>query len=135
MKAYAWPGNIRELRNVVEYFCYTGHDPITMEDLPPTIFRRIALTPVSRPAAAEQAEAEGFRFILSQLYQASEAHRSIGRERLLQLARESFLPISQQEVRAILSQMAEQGLVRISRGRGGSQLTPKGRQFYETGQI
>ena len=135
LKAYAWPGNIRELRNVVEYFCYTGHDPITMEDLPPTIFRRIAPTSVSRPAAAEQAEAGGFRFILSQLYQASEAHRSIGRERLLQLARESFLPISQQEVRAILSQMAEQGLVRISRGRGGSQLTPKGRQFYETGQI
>ena len=35
LKSYSWPGNIRELRNVVEYFLYTGHDPITMEDLPP----------------------------------------------------------------------------------------------------
>ena len=30
LKSYSWPGNIRELRNVVEYFLYTGHDPITI---------------------------------------------------------------------------------------------------------
>ena len=60
---------------------------------------------------------------------------SIGRERLLQLARDAFVPTSQQEIRSILAQMADQGLVRVSRGRGGSQLTPEGRQLYETGRI
>ena len=56
-------------------------------------------------------------------------------ERLLQLARDAFVPTSQQEIRSILAQMADQGLVRVSRGRGGSQLTPEGRQLYETGRI
>ena len=50
LKSYSWPGNIRELRNVVEYFLYTGHDPITMEDLPPTVFHRA-------PAGADPAVA------------------------------------------------------------------------------
>ena len=54
---------------------------------------------------------------------------------LLQLAREAFLPTSQQEIRSVLAQMAEQGLVRISRGRGGSQLTADGRRLYENGHI
>ena len=76
-----------------------------------------------------------FRFVLEQLYQASEARRPIGRDRLLQLAHESYVPTSQQEIRAVLAQMAEEGLVRVSRGRGGSQLTAEGRRLYETGQI
>ncbi|MCC8027886.1 MAG: sigma 54-interacting transcriptional regulator [Clostridium sp.] len=35
-RRYAWPGNIRELRNLAEYFCFTGSPVITVEDLPPT---------------------------------------------------------------------------------------------------
>ena len=140
LKSYSWPGNIRELRNVVEYFLYTGHDPITMEDLPPTLLLSgDALSrPASAPAAQQDAPAlsmsDSFRFLLAQLYAASEAGTPMGRDKLLQKARESHVPLSQQEVRTILSDMAEQGLARISRGRGGSQLTPKGRELWEIGQ-
>ena len=137
LKSYSWPGNIRELRNVVEYFLYTGHDPITMEDLPPTVFHR-AGKPISEQTGAPAVPpepSEVFRFVLEQLYRASEDRQPIGRERLLQLAREAFLPTSQQEIRSVLAQMAEQGLVRISRGRGGSQLTADGRRLYENGHI
>ena len=135
LKHYAWPGNIRELRNVVEYFLYTGHDPITMEDLPPTVFHRPAPAPPPAVLSSRQPPSDVFRFVLEQLYQASEARRPIGRDRLLQLAHESYVPTSQQEIRAVLAQMAEEGLVRVSRGRGGSQLTAEGRRLYETGQI
>nr|MBP7425915.1 sigma 54-interacting transcriptional regulator [Oscillibacter sp.] len=136
LKSYSWPGNIRELRNVVEYFLYTGHDPITMEDLPPTVFHRAPQAPIRQlPETPQQPSSDVFRFVLEQLYQASEARQPIGRERLLQLARDAFVPTSQQEIRSILAQMADQGLVRVSRGRGGSQLTPEGRQLYETGRI
>ena len=135
LKSYAWPGNIRELRNVVEYFLYTGHDPITVEDLPPTVFRQ-ADRPAPGPVPAElPPDADAFRFVLEQLYLASESHCSLGRDRLLQLAKESFIPTSQQEIRSILSRMAERGLVRVTRGRGGSQLTAEGRRLYETGQF
>ena len=136
LKSYSWPGNIRELRNVVEYFLYTGHDPITMEDLPPTVFHRAPQAPIRQlPETPQQPSSDVFRFVLEQLYQASEARQPIGRERLLQLARDAFVPTSQQEIRSFLAQMADQGLVRVSRGRGGSQLTPEGRQLYETGRI
>ena len=36
LAAYSWPGNIRELHNVAEYFSYTGQQVICPEDLPPT---------------------------------------------------------------------------------------------------
>ena len=132
-RRHAWPGNIRELRNVVEYFIYTGHRDITMDDLPPTLFlsQEPLPAPARSPAPAEVPASDTFLFILSQLYAASEAGAPIGRDKLLQKAREAHVPISQQEVRSILSHMAGQGLARVSRGRGGSQLTPKGRALWE----
>ena len=138
-RRHTWPGNIRELRNVVEYFIYTGHRDITMEDLPPTLF--LSGETVSRPAPAPAAPearspamSDAFQFVLSRLYEASETGTPMGRDKLLQKARESHVPLSQQEVRAILSDMADRGLARVSRGRGGSQLTPKGRELWENGQ-
>ena len=77
---------------------------------------------------------DAFQFVLYQLYEASEGGTPMGRDKLLQKAREAHVPLSQQEVRSILSDMAARGLARVSRGRGGSQLTPKGRALWETGQ-
>ena len=139
-RRHTWPGNIRELRNVVEYFIYTDHRDITMEDLPPTLLlsgdalSRPVPAPAARQNAAAPSMSDSFRFVLAQLYAASEAGTPMGRDKLLQKARESHVPLSQQEVRTILSEMSEQGLARVSRGRGGSQLTPKGRELWEIGQ-
>ena len=125
---------------MVEYFIYTGHRDITMEDLPPTLLlsgdalSRPASAPTARQDAAAPSMSDSFRFVLAQLYAASEAGTPMGRDKLLQKARESHVPLSQQEVRTILTEMAGQGLARVSRGRGGSQLTPKGRELWEIGQ-
>lgn len=157
LKNYSWPGNIRELRNVVEYFIYTGHDDITMEDLPSTVLSHAQpkLRPVLASGKTESestktspdttatpdlpdsfhlpktSQSEVFLFILRELYAASQQDCSIGREKLLLKAQEIHLPTSQQEIRNILSQMAEKGLARVSRGRGGSRLTLEGRRFWE----
>ena len=48
-RRHTWPGNIRELRNVVEYFIYTDHRDITMEDLPPPCCSPGTPSPVRRP--------------------------------------------------------------------------------------
>lgn len=129
-RTYAWPGNIRELRNVAEYFLYTGHDLITLEDLPSTVLGG----GMPCPPPAELSENAGAAFVMEELYQASERGESLGRERLLSAAREAHLPLTQPEVRRILADLAARGLVRVSRGRGGSRLTPLGRQVYENGQ-
>lgn len=135
LRRYSWPGNIRELRNVVEYFIYTGHREITMEDLPPTVFR----SQLSEERMAGQGgraggleQTEPFWFVLGQLYQASQAQEPIGRERILRNAKECHLPLSQQEVRNILSDMAERGLAKVGKGRGGSRLMPEGRRLWES---
>ena len=132
-RRHTWPGNIRELRNVVEYFIYTDHRDITMV-LSGDALSRPASAPTARQAAPAPSMSDSFRFVLAQLYAASEAGTPMGRDKLLQKARESHVPLSQQEIRTILSEMAEQGLARVSRGRGGSQLTPKGRELWEIGQ-
>lgn len=133
-RRHAWPGNIRELRNAVEYFIYTGHEDIDLEDLPPTLFLSggAPLRPAVSQALTEPSDA--FQFVLAQLYAASEAGTSMGRETLLNQAREAHVPLSQREIRDILSDMAARGLVKVSRGRGGSRLTPKGRALWENGQ-
>ncbi len=135
-RGHTWPGNIRELRNAVEYFIYTGHQEIGMEDLPPTLFLsgETGLHPTTSLAPAEADASDSFRFLLSQLYAASETGIPMGRETLLRKAREAHFPLSQREVRDILEDMAAQGLVKVSRGRGGSRLTPKGRTLWENGQ-
>ena len=140
LKGYPWPGNIRELRNVVEYFIYTGHQEITLDDLPPTVLRSRRRPPAPARMVpdgqkdAPPAETDAFWFVLEQLYQASEEHRPMGREKLLQQALACYMPLSQQEVRAVLNAMAERGLARVSKGRGGSQLTPEGRALFESGR-
>ena len=46
---------------------------------------------------------------------------------------DSTVPTDPDELRTMLAEMSRQGLVRVSRGRGGSQLTPEGRKLAENG--
>jgi len=42
LSSYAWPGNIRELVNVIDFACAVASDPeIGVDDLPDQVFRRI----------------------------------------------------------------------------------------------
>lgn len=154
---YSWPGNIRELQNVVEYLSFTGQDEIKVEDLPPTFVRpkqREGLPGETEPGRKEDSRKrgspgccsgiggagaatssevlpEGFWFVLEQLYRASQENRMIGREGVLKAARDSYLPLSQKEIRAVLGFMAERGIAKVSKGRGGSRITPTGRNIWE----
>ena len=68
------------------------------------MFHRAPQAPIRQlPETPQQPSSDVFRFVLEQLYQASEARQPIGRERLLQLARDAFVPTSQQEIRSILA--------------------------------
>lgn len=67
---------------------------------------------------------------LEQLYLASERGTFVGREKILQSAKERYLPASQKQVRDILKELACQGLVVTGRGRGGSRITGRGRSCW-----
>lgn len=69
--------------------------------------------------------------MVEQLYLASEAGGSLGRDKLLAAAREKHVPLSQSEVRGVLQELARAGYAKVSRGRGGSALTLRGRALWE----
>ena len=129
---HQWRGNIRELRNVVEYFSYTGSPVVGPEELPPTFHYLPAGLPEAGGAGAQpprlaDCPQEDEQFVLSRLYQADREGHSLGRDAILAAAKAAGLPCSQQEVRRILSALDQAGLARVSRGRGGTRLTPTGR--------
>ncbi len=140
---YTWPGNIRELQNVVEYLSFTGHSQIGPEDLPPTFppsrqpLRSLKeqITEIGQSLETTELlntnKSPEFWYVLGQMYKASEEGTFIGRESILQSAKECHFPLSQKEVRTILEEMAGKGLAKVGKGRGGSRLTPAGRKMWE----
>ncbi len=77
-----WPGNIRELQNVVEYLCFTGEKVIKREDLPVTFLR---LAGQEKPAVRNRDLAKNdsryspaFWFVLGLLYKAEKEGHPAG---------------------------------------------------------
>ena len=73
--------------------------------------------------------------MLGELFRAEEQGELTGREKILEAARKSHFPLSQREVRESLAQLAAAGLAKVSRGRGGSRITPAGRKAWEDLQV
>ena len=137
---HPWDGNIRELRNCVEYLACLEKAVIEPEDLP----FGIQCAPAKRnepslpePAASPQREKavaqlrrcaggnlEKYRFLLRQL----SVNPSMGRKALARLAAEDGLLLTEQSIRTIMGHLEELGIVEIQRGRSGTHLTALGRE-------
>jgi len=79
--AYSWPGNIRELRNVIERAAVLSRgNLINREDLPDAIFGPVAARPSDLPAGAtlEQIEEEHIRRVLGQTPTLEDAADTLG---------------------------------------------------------
>jgi DNA-binding NtrC family response regulator len=73
--AYAWPGNIRELQNVIERAVVLGHGPrVTLQDLPASLVA--AAPPPSSTSVTYHAAIQAYRreVILRALAQAQGNH-------------------------------------------------------------
>jgi NtrC-family two-component system response regulator AlgB len=81
LAAYSWPGNIRELRNVVERAVVLSRGKlIQKEDLPDVIFHQIASRPVDLPpgASLEDREVEHIRRVLAMTATLEDAAETLG---------------------------------------------------------
>lgn len=128
---------------MVEYFSYTGSQVITPADLPPTFHYLLSETavphnekpvsvadsfpsslafPLSAPAPLEEDQ----WLVLQLIHQAARQGRSAGRDTILAGARQMARPLSQQQVRRLMRELAQAGYLQIERGRGGSHLTEEG---------
>ena len=78
---YSWPGNIRELRNIVERAVILSRGTlIQREDLPDAIFRPLTarLTDLPADATLEEMEAEHIKRVLAQAPTLEDAADTLG---------------------------------------------------------
>ena len=139
LNAYEWDGNIRELRNCVKYFENVGVPVITMEDLPFHMQKRVKAEDERQPAGDKArivsrpvgGLSDQESFVLRLFYQAFREKKKLGRKSIAQKAYEHQVFLSEYEVRRILKDLERQGLVCISKGRGGSTISSKGIDMAE----
>lgn len=140
---HAYPGNVRELRNYLEYLSCLGGDVVDYNALPIPLKKsweqRLRMTggaaaPVPQAAAdffrAAGSYGENYLFLLGELAKASSSMRGLGRRSLKEAAREAGVPISDNEIRAALHQLDALGLVKIAKGRSATKISAAGLALY-----
>lgn len=137
-----WNGNVRELRNYVEYLTYMDIPSVEYDDLPPALKNNDSPFGKSKSDVKEKGQfqlikkslgshEEDYKFILTQLYDASKKSNSIGRKAISKQAEKHGIFLTEQEVRGMLLQMDNLKLVKVSKGRGGTKITEKGIRFLQ----
>lgn len=148
---HKWNGNIREVRNTVEYLDNLGKEVVTLGDLPEDLLsepvsreEKQAAAPKRRYAAddGEISKKEFRRFILQEgeyielhrhvleaLSAYKEQEKTIGRSQVRAYMVQNGLLYTEAEIRNSLHKLLQYGYVRAMRGRGGSTILPEGEQL------
>lgn len=129
-----WKGNVRELKNYVEYFANLGLKEINVTDLPfdeeEELYDNI-LTLDEKKILEELLQiigekVEKYLFVLEELEKSYISKNRIGRRTLYGIAIENGIFVSEQEIRYILVNLEKFFMVKIYTGRGGSVITDFG---------
>lgn len=141
---YNWEGNIRELSNLAEYFSYIDKDTIQVSDLPEYILEslneeakceEILRREKSYEKIKLKRELSDYIFVLNKMNEAYKLKQRIGRKKIYEYALEEKVFLTEQQIRHILLELQEHGLVKVLSGRGGSVVTEEGRTFLEERKI
>lgn len=139
-KTYRWEGNIRELRNLVEYCSYLDKSIIEIYDLPEYMLESIKhkdyclelsnKNDIKNISNLKRALRD-YIFVLEKINNAYVLKQRIGRRKIYEYALEEKIFLTEQQIRSILIELQEFGFVKILSGRGGSVITEKGILFLE----
>ena len=129
MCRYNWRGNVRELKNCIEYMIYTGGEILTIDDLPKNIYNDIIkntpnkIEPFPELSSIDRKIAIEIMGILRS--------KSIGRRSILKICLGRGYTVSENKIRNILDFLRHKGLLTCGKGRTGSFITKEGIQFLE----
>ena len=127
---HSWEGNVRELRNCIEYMAYMGQEILTENDLPPDMeynkerFKEVGqciLFPELLPR-----ENAMIGYLLETLRQGS-----CGRRSVLRNANNDGIATTEYELRKLIEFLQEKGYINCVKGRNGMFLTKKGKLLIE----
>lgn len=138
---YPWRGNVRELRNIVEFLASKRKTVIEIKDLPPLKNRRNTVkknetnknttTVIDKFILNEGRDIELYGHVLVALANSLEKKERYGRQKLLVIIVESGGFYTESEIRKALSKLSGYGFVRSAKGRGGSVITQEGLKLLE----
>jgi len=113
---YSWPGNVREIVNICEYFaCTKSTSKLNVLDLP----KYILTNSVNNSIKISPAEKSVLGII--------ECEPKIGRGRLIEILKESEIELTDGKVRGILSSLSEKKLITVNKTKGGCEITELGK--------
>jgi len=134
--SHSWKGNVRELHNYVEYLTYLGKKFVEYSDLPTNFYSSLSkiknkndekLTlDVNLLKQLAANKLDDYIFVLDLLHDAFIKQKPMGRLTISDCAQKNGNYLTQQEVRGILSDLNNIGLIKISQGRGGSKINERG---------
>ncbi|MGM0410187.1 MAG: sigma 54-interacting transcriptional regulator [Bacillota bacterium] len=116
-KNYSWPGNARELKNVLEYITTVFSGELSFAKLPAYLKKKKFYS---------QKEKEIEMLLLKILFYRSEANKNTGRRSLTNVFTKVFFKISEMETRELLHSLEDKEFVEIKKGRAGTVITEKG---------
>ena len=123
---YTWPGNIRELRNCIEYLGCLGETIIEPEMFPQNM--NSLNKNITKPSSYE--EKNIFYETASVIGELEKKGKSCGRKSISEELKNKNIYISEAKIRKILENMKNDGLISSGEGRTGSKLTALGRKKF-----
>jgi PAS domain S-box-containing protein len=119
--AYDWPGNIRELHNIVEYLINISFDIIPKNDLLPEELIRVI------KEKGEKNDKEKILVkILMEIARANAANIPIGRRSLSKIT-----GLTEGTIRKVIEEMKKKGLIRANKGIKGLELLHEGYEIIK----
>ena len=132
LENYEWPGNIRELVNIVEYVSTIKEDGrrIDIADLPRYIIEKNKdLNKNIEVEKLKESLDEKEFWVLEKIYK----YQGIGRRTLSLMSMEEGLNIGEGKMRTIMNKLNNNGYIEINRGLKGTKILEKGIKILENG--
>ena len=117
---YHWPGNIRELKNVLKNMITLSESELKLENLPDYLKNEDNFTKKIKQ-----------NIVLKLIYTLEKESQDTGRRSLHKVFKESYFYISENNLRNIIKALAKDNYININKGRKGNTTTEEGRLFLQ----
>ncbi len=124
--SYNWPGNIRELQNIVDYMCNTlgMSDNLTFKNLP------YYMQPYQlNISVIEKNNSNLYKTVLAEIYSLVSKGKKVGRNSIKNALMDKGLNISEAKIKKILNELDSDHYIKIGKTKQGSTITTQGKAY------